>query len=57
MFRYRKITVLFIVSPDSSRTIISSLKLRGVSAKITEFDGATHFDVPSLGYKNDEFIN
>lgn len=45
-----------IVSPDSSRTIIRALNEKGVMAKITEFDGATHFDVPSLAYKNDDLI-
>ena len=46
-----------IVDPASTRTIIDSLKNKGASVKITEFDGADHFDVPSLGYKNSEFIN
>lgn len=46
-----------IVSPVSSREIVASLKLKGADAKITELEGATHFDVPSLGYKNMEFIN
>ena len=46
-----------IVKPDSTRTIIATLKEKGANAKITELDGATHFDVPSLGYKNSEFIN
>ena len=46
-----------IVKPDSTRTIIATLKENGVNAKITELAGATHFDVPSLGYKNSEFIN
>lgn len=45
-----------IVSPDSSRTIINELKEKGATAKITELDGATHFDVPSLAYKNDDLI-
>ena len=45
-----------IVSPDSSRTIISELEENGADAKITELEGATHFDVPSLVYKNNELI-
>ena len=45
-----------IVSPDSSRTIIDELKRKGADAKITEFENATHFDVPALGYKNTELI-
>lgn len=45
-----------IVSPDSSRTIINKLNKKGATAKITELDGATHFDVPSLAYKNNDLI-
>ena len=45
-----------IVSPDSSRTIINALNEKGATAKITELDRATHFDVPSLAYKNDALI-
>lgn len=46
-----------IVKPDSSREIISALKKVGKNAKITELEGASHFDVPSLAYKNEELIN
>ena len=46
-----------IVDPTSTRTIIEALKEKGSNVRLTEFDGATHFDVPSLGYKNSEFIN
>lgn len=46
-----------IVDPASTRTIIETLKNKGADVRLTEFDGATHFDVPSLGYKNSEFIN
>ena len=46
-----------IVDPSSTRTIIETLKNKGLNARLTEFDEATHFDVPSLGYKNDEFIS
>lgn len=46
-----------IVAPASTRTVIDSLKNKGSNAKITEFDGADHFGVPSLGYKNNELIN
>ena len=45
-----------IVSPDSSRTIIRALNEKDATAKITELDGATHFDVPSLAYKNHDLI-
>jgi hypothetical protein len=38
------------------RTIINELSEKGATAKITELDGATHFDVPSLAYKNDDLI-
>ncbi len=46
-----------IVDPASTRTIIETLKNKGADVRLTEFDGATHFNVPSLGYKNSEFIN
>ena len=46
-----------IVDPNSTRTIIESLKNKGANVRLTEFDGTDHFDVPSLGYKNSEFIN
>ncbi len=46
-----------IVDPNSSKRIIKALKEKGVDAKITELDGATHFDVPSQAYKNMELIN
>ena len=46
-----------IVNPKSSQTIIEALKNKGASARITEFNEATHFDVPELGYKNKELIN
>ncbi len=45
-----------IVSPDSSREIIKALNDKGADAKITELNGATHFDVPSLAYKNPDLI-
>lgn len=45
-----------IVDPESSRTIIGKLQEISATAKITELDGATHFDVPALAYKNDELI-
>ena len=45
-----------IVDPDSSRTIIGILTNQGADAKITELDGATHFDVPSLAYKDPQLI-
>ncbi len=46
-----------IVDPTSTRTIIDSLKNKGANVRLTEFDGTDHFGVPSLGYKNSEFIN
>ncbi len=45
-----------IVDPSSTRIIIEALKNKGANAKITEFEGTDHFGVPSLGYKNSEFI-
>lgn len=45
-----------IVSPNSSREIIKALNEKGANAKITELNGATHFDVPSLAYKNPDLI-
>ena len=45
-----------IVDPESSRVIISVLQDSGANAKITELNGATHFDVPSLAYKNKDLI-
>lgn len=45
-----------IVSPESSRTIVKALNEKGAAARITELDGATHFDVPALTYQNDEFL-
>lgn len=46
-----------IVDPVSTKTIIDSLKNKGANVRITEFDGIDHFGVPSLGYKNSDFIN
>lgn len=45
-----------IVDSDSSRTIIQALKDNGADARITELEGATHFDVPGIAYKDDELI-
>ena len=45
-----------IVDPESSRTIIAALQDNGANAQITELNGATHFDVPSLAYKNQNLI-
>lgn len=45
-----------IVDPSSTRTIIEVLKNKGANVRITEFEGTDHFGVPSLGYKNSEFI-
>ncbi len=46
-----------IVDPSSSQKVIETLKEMGSDAKITEFAGAGHFDVPSLGYKDSDVIN
>ncbi|MBQ3707625.1 MAG: dienelactone hydrolase family protein [Clostridia bacterium] len=45
-----------IISPDASRTMVQALTDRGADARITELDGATHFDVPSLAYHNSELL-
>lgn len=39
-----------IVDPNASVRFIESLKMKKSNAKITIFDGATHFDVPQLTY-------
>ncbi|MGN0680046.1 MAG: dienelactone hydrolase family protein [Oscillospiraceae bacterium] len=39
-----------IVPPDSSEEVIAQLQKNGGNAKITVFDGADHFTVPSLTY-------
>lgn len=45
-----------VVEPDASRVIIGALQNKGANARITELDGATHFDVPALVYKNEDLI-
>ena len=45
-----------VVEPASSMSIVASLKENGANAAITELEGATHTDVPSLAYKNPELI-
>lgn len=45
-----------IIKSESTQAIIDALKEQGANAEITELDGATHFDVPSLAYKNDDLI-
>ncbi len=45
-----------VVDPQSSRTIISALQNAGANAELTEFQNATHTDVPALAYKNSELI-
>lgn len=44
------------VKSESTQAIIDALKEQWANAEITELDGATHFDVPSLAYKNDDLI-
>lgn len=39
-----------IVDPSSSERFIKRLKIKNRNAKITIFEGATHFDVPRLTY-------
>lgn len=46
-----------IVDPPSTRAIIEALKNKDANAKLTKFDGATHFDVLALAYKNSKLIN
>ena len=46
-----------IVDPSFSRKVIEALKNMGKYAKLTGFDGAGHFDVPSLGYKDSDVLN
>ena len=41
-----------IVDPTSSVRFIKRLKTKNNNAKVTIFDGATHFDVPRLTYLN-----
>lgn len=43
-----------IVAPTSSREFISALSVSNSNARITELDGASHFDVPALAYLNKE---
>ena len=46
-----------VVDPESSRTIVSQLKAIGADAKLTELEGADHFQVPALVYKNTELLS
>lgn len=39
-----------IVPPESSINFVSALNNSGGSAKLTVFEGATHFDIPTLAY-------
>lgn len=39
-----------IVSPQSSRAFITVLAATNADVRLTEFDGAGHFDVPALAY-------
>jgi len=41
-----------IVNPNSSVAAVTMINNLGGYAKITVFDGATHFDVPELTYKD-----
>lgn len=43
-----------IVAPESSCSMIELLKETGGDARLTVFDGAGHFDVPALAYKDTE---
>ncbi len=44
-----------IVSPEASQKMIAALKEQGADAEITVFDGASHFDVPTLAYLSESF--
>mgnify|MGYP004514999753 FL=1 len=39
-----------IVSPELSEKFVESLNQAGENARLTVFEGATHFDVPTLAY-------
>jgi pimeloyl-ACP methyl ester carboxylesterase len=41
-----------IVDPISSTTIVPMINNLGGNAQIKVYDGATHFDVPDLTYKD-----
>ena len=43
-----------IVSPEVSEKLVESLNQAGGSAQLTVFEGATHFDVPTLAYFNSD---
>ena len=45
-----------IVDPKSSIEAVDALKKINAEANITILEGATHFDVPSLAYKNEALI-
>lgn len=46
-----------IVSPDTSIAMVDALKQNGADATITVLEGATHFDVPGLGYLSTDVVN
>lgn len=46
-----------IVNPESTRIIIESLIEMGSDAKITELEGADHFEMPELVYKDSNLID
>ena len=46
-----------VISPNSTKQAIKLLKDKGANAKLTEFQDADHFNVPVLGYKDNDFIN
>lgn len=43
-----------IVSPELSERFVESLNQAGGNARLTVFEGATHFDVPTLAYFDSE---
>ena len=45
-----------IVAPESTIEIIAALQTSGADATLTKLEGATHFDVPALAYKNPQLI-
>lgn len=45
-----------VVEPESTIEIIEALQAVGADAALTKLEGATHFDVPALAYKNPQLI-
>ena len=43
-----------IVSPELSEKFVESMNQAGGNARLTVFEGATHFNVPTLAYFDSE---